>query len=255
MRWCGPASENRTGARACPYAEAMGRPFSERVAQDDWRHAAQGWTKDALERVLEGLAGIGIPVLFLAHPRTRHAAHRFGLTHLLAQLHTIESVGHTELLDLAHAAMPVAGDLKPVTQLGVSVLKGVGQMFTASMTSAFQFRGLEYKPAGSYEVQYQIVTGAAAQEPRVARLTKAIALDGRAFNIACGQIDIGNAATDMTSHMNSGSLQPNGTTVPEPTMNVQHVVDALLYMAGLPLEANVQFMTVMATTMPFIGRG
>jgi NAD(P)-dependent dehydrogenase (short-subunit alcohol dehydrogenase family) len=86
-------------------------------------------------------------------------------------------------------------------------------------------------------------------------LTKAISLDGRAFNIACGQIDIGNAATDMTSHMTSGSLQANGTLLPEPTFEVKHVVDALLYMAGLPLSANVQFMTVMATAMPYIGRG
>lgn len=86
-------------------------------------------------------------------------------------------------------------------------------------------------------------------------LTKAISLDGRAFNIACGQIDIGNAATDMTSHMNSGSLQANGTIMPEPTFHVGHVVDAVVYMANLPLDANVQFMTIMATTMPYIGRG
>ena len=86
-------------------------------------------------------------------------------------------------------------------------------------------------------------------------LTRSISLDGRAFNIACGQIDIGNAATDMTSHMNSGSLQANGTIMPEPTFDVQHVVDALLYMSALPLSANVQFMTVMATNMPYIGRG
>lgn len=99
--------------------------------------------------------------------------------------------------------------------------------------------------AASYTATKHAITG----------LTKAISLDGRAFNIACGQIDIGNAATDMTSHMNSGSLQANGTIVPEPTFDVQHVVDALLYMAGLPLSANVQFMTVMATTMPYIGRG
>jgi NAD(P)-dependent dehydrogenase (short-subunit alcohol dehydrogenase family) len=99
--------------------------------------------------------------------------------------------------------------------------------------------------AASYTATKHAITG----------LTKAISLDGRAFNIACGQIDIGNAATDMTSHMNSGSLQPNGTMMPEPTMDVAHVVDALLYMAGLPLSANVQFMTVMATTMPFVGRG
>tara|TARA_R110002124_G_scaffold10096_16_gene50980 strand:- start:6196 stop:6939 length:744 start_codon:yes stop_codon:yes gene_type:complete len=99
--------------------------------------------------------------------------------------------------------------------------------------------------AASYTTSKHAITG----------LTKAISLDGREFGIACGQIDIGNAATDMTSQMNSGSLQPNGTMMPEPTFDVGHVVDALLYMAGLPLAANVQFMTVMATNMPYIGRG
>jgi NAD(P)-dependent dehydrogenase (short-subunit alcohol dehydrogenase family) len=94
-----------------------------------------------------------------------------------------------------------------------------------------------------------------ATKHAVTGLTKAISLDGRAFNIACGQIDIGNTATDMTSNMTSGSLQANGTMLPEPTFDVQHVVDAITYMAQLPLEANVQFMTVMATTMPYIGRG
>jgi len=94
-----------------------------------------------------------------------------------------------------------------------------------------------------------------ASKHAITGLTKAISLDGRAFNIACGQIDIGNTATDMTSSMSSGSLQADGSMKAEPTFNVQHVVDALLYMANLPLEANVQFMTVMATTMPYIGRG
>ena len=94
-----------------------------------------------------------------------------------------------------------------------------------------------------------------ASKHAITGLTKAISLDGRAFNIACGQIDIGNTATDMTSHMSNGSLQANGTMLPEPTFDVKHVVDGLLYMAGLPLEANVQFMTVMATTMPYVGRG
>ena len=86
-------------------------------------------------------------------------------------------------------------------------------------------------------------------------LTKSISLDGRAYNIACGQIDIGNAATDMSARLGLGALQPNGDVVAEPRMNVQHVADAVLYMAGLPLDANVQFMTVMATKMPYIGRG
>ncbi len=86
-------------------------------------------------------------------------------------------------------------------------------------------------------------------------LTKSTALDGRAYDIACGQIDIGNAATEMTERMKAGVLQADGSVAPEPTMDVAHVADAVRYMVGLPLEANVQFMTVMATTMPFIGRG
>lgn len=94
-----------------------------------------------------------------------------------------------------------------------------------------------------------------ATKHAVAGLTKALSLDGRAFDIACSQIDIGNAATDMTERMANGVLQANGTLAPEPRMDVAHVADAVLYMAGLPLEANVQFMTVMATKMPFIGRG
>jgi len=86
-------------------------------------------------------------------------------------------------------------------------------------------------------------------------LTKSISLDCREFDIACGQIDIGNAATEMTERMTKGVPQANGSMMVEPRMNVQHVADAVLYMAELPLDANVQFMTVMATTMPFIGRG
>jgi len=86
-------------------------------------------------------------------------------------------------------------------------------------------------------------------------LTKCTALDGRAYNIACGQIDIGNAATPMTERMTKGVLQPNGTTVPEPRMDVEHVAQAVVNMASLPLESNVLFMTIMATKMPFVGRG
>jgi NAD(P)-dependent dehydrogenase (short-subunit alcohol dehydrogenase family) len=89
----------------------------------------------------------------------------------------------------------------------------------------------------------------------ISGLTKAISLDGRPFSIACGQIDIGNTATDMTARMSSGSLQADLSMKPEPTFNVQHVADALLYMASLPLDANVQTLTVMATNMPYIGRG
>ena len=86
-------------------------------------------------------------------------------------------------------------------------------------------------------------------------LTRTLSLDGRAFNIACGQIDIGNTASDMTEKMNSGVPQADGSIKPEPTMDTAHVANAIVNMASLPLEANVQFMTIMATAMPFIGRG
>ena len=89
----------------------------------------------------------------------------------------------------------------------------------------------------------------------ISGLTRCTALDGRPFDIACGQIDIGNAATDMTQRMSSGVLQANGEMKVEPRMDVQHVANAVVHMASLPLEANVLFMTVMATNMPFVGRG
>lgn len=94
-----------------------------------------------------------------------------------------------------------------------------------------------------------------ATKHAITGLTKSTSLDGRRYNIACGQIDIGNAATDMTARMPSGALQANGDTMPEPRLDVTHVVGAVVYMASLPLDANVQFITVMATKMPFIGRG
>ncbi|TCT02316.1 SDR family oxidoreductase [Paralcaligenes ureilyticus] len=94
-----------------------------------------------------------------------------------------------------------------------------------------------------------------ATKHAITGLTKATSLDGRQYDIACGQIDIGNAATALTEKMGKGVLQADGSVAPEPTMDVQNVARAVVYMASLPLDANVQFMTVMATKMPFIGRG
>jgi NAD(P)-dependent dehydrogenase (short-subunit alcohol dehydrogenase family) len=94
-----------------------------------------------------------------------------------------------------------------------------------------------------------------ATKHAITGLTRSTSLDGRPFDIACGQIDIGNAATDMTQKMSGGVMQANGTVAAEPTIDVQHVVRAVLYMAALPLDVNVPFMTVMATKMPYIGRG
>ncbi len=94
-----------------------------------------------------------------------------------------------------------------------------------------------------------------ATKHAITGLTKSTALDGRKYNIACGQIDIGNAATEMTARMKNGVAQANGALAAEPTMDVEHVARAVVYMASLPLDANVLTMTVMATTMPFVGRG
>jgi NAD(P)-dependent dehydrogenase (short-subunit alcohol dehydrogenase family) len=94
-----------------------------------------------------------------------------------------------------------------------------------------------------------------ATKHAITGLTKSAALDGREHNIACGQIDIGNASTDMTARMKDGVRQANGSIAPEPTMDVQCVAEAVRYMASLPLDANVMFLTVMATKMPFVGRG
>jgi NAD(P)-dependent dehydrogenase (short-subunit alcohol dehydrogenase family) len=94
-----------------------------------------------------------------------------------------------------------------------------------------------------------------ASKHAVTGLTKSISLDGRQYDIACGQIDIGNASTSMADNIRFGTLQADRSMRPEPTFDVSHVAEAVLYMASLPLDVNVQFMTVMATKMPFIGRG
>jgi NAD(P)-dependent dehydrogenase (short-subunit alcohol dehydrogenase family) len=94
-----------------------------------------------------------------------------------------------------------------------------------------------------------------ATKHAITGLTKCISLDGRKYDIACSQIDIGNAATEMTAPMSAGVAQASGVLAPEPRMDLKHVCDAVLYMTNLPLDANVLFMTVMATKMPFVGRG
>jgi NAD(P)-dependent dehydrogenase (short-subunit alcohol dehydrogenase family) len=94
-----------------------------------------------------------------------------------------------------------------------------------------------------------------ATKHAITGLTKSISLDGRPYGIACGQIDIGNAATDMTAGFADATRQADGRLAPEPTFDVAHVASAVLYMAELPLDTNVQFMTIMATAMPFVGRG
>jgi NAD(P)-dependent dehydrogenase (short-subunit alcohol dehydrogenase family) len=94
-----------------------------------------------------------------------------------------------------------------------------------------------------------------ATKHAITGMTKCFSLDGRKYDIACSQIDIGNAATEMTQRLTNGVMQANGTMMPEPRMDLKHVADAIVFIANLPLDANVQFMTLMATKMPLVGRG
>jgi NAD(P)-dependent dehydrogenase (short-subunit alcohol dehydrogenase family) len=159
------------------------------------------------------------------------------------------------------------GPTAPVEEVGVEQWDAV---VATNLTGAFlcaqaAFRVMkEQRPRGGRIINNGSIS-AHAPRPRaiaytatkhaVTGLTKSLSLEGRAYDIACGQIDIGNAATEMTAGIAAGALQADGTVAAEPTMPAALVADAVLYMAGLPLEANVQFITVMATKMPFVGRG
>jgi NAD(P)-dependent dehydrogenase (short-subunit alcohol dehydrogenase family) len=163
-----------------------------------------------------------------------------------------------------------AGRFAPSTNFGDLEVEVWRDMVDTNLNGAFYvareaFRAMrEQQPQGGRIINngsisaYAPRPGAAsytATKHAITGLTKAISLDGRDYNIACGQIDIGNTLTDMTKDMSRGMPQADGSMRQEPTFDVRHVVDAVLYMAGLPLGANVQFMTVMATAMPYVGRG
>lgn len=163
-----------------------------------------------------------------------------------------------------------AGAAHPTTEIGDIDFADWRRVLSVNLDGAFLIargafrvmraqspRGGRIINNGSVSAQVPRIGGApyAASKAAITGLTKTIALDGRAHDIACGQIDIGNAASDMTGVIAAGIPQADGSIRAEPVMDVTHVTDALLYMAGLPLSANVQFMTVMATKMPFIGRG
>jgi NAD(P)-dependent dehydrogenase (short-subunit alcohol dehydrogenase family) len=170
-------------------------------------------------------------------------------------------------LDVLFNNAGMSAPAKPVEELSVDEWKAVVDL---NLTAAFLCAQAAYilmktqTPQGGRIINNGSISASAprpnsapytATKHGITGLTKSLSLDGRKYNIACSQIDIGNAATEMTEKMTGGILQANGEVAPEPRMNVQHVAEAVVYMAKLPLEANVQFMTLMATQMPFIGRG
>jgi len=177
---------------------------------------------------------------------------------------THEKFGRLDLLfnNAGVAAPPVPFDELTLTQWNEVVSVNVPGAFLCAR-AAFHLMKTQ-RPQGGRIINNGSLS-AHAPRPRSAPytttkhamtgLTKSLSLDGRAYDIVCGQIDIGNAATALTSRMAQGVPQPDGSLQVEPTMDVRHVADAIVHMAALPLNANVQFMTIMATQMPFIGRG
>ena len=177
---------------------------------------------------------------------------------------TVEKFGRLDLLfnNAGMGAPPVPMDELPYEKWKEVVDVNLNGMFLCTQEAFRIFR--KQNPQGGRIINNGSISAHAPRPFSVAYtstkhavtgLTKCIALDGRAYDICGCQIDIGNAATPMTERMTKGVPQPNGTSMVEPRMDVQHVADAIVYMAGLPKESNVLTMTVMATKMPFVGRG
>jgi NAD(P)-dependent dehydrogenase (short-subunit alcohol dehydrogenase family) len=236
----------------------IGRAVALALMKEGYGVALAGRRRDALERTAEtGKAGSGRSIVVptdVGNPAAVKA--------LFAA--TKEAFGRLDLLfnNAGTGAPPV-----PMEDLTYEQWKAV---VDANLTGSFlctqeaiklmkaqQPRGGRIINNGSISAHAPRPNSVAytATKHAITGLTKSTALDGRKYDIACGQIDIGNAATEMTDRMAKGVPQANGSVEVEPRMDVSHVASAVVYMASLPLDANVQFMTIMATKMPFVGRG
>jgi NAD(P)-dependent dehydrogenase (short-subunit alcohol dehydrogenase family) len=236
----------------------IGAAVAHALAGEGWTVVLAGRRRDALDQV--AARGGGLPGVLDPVPAdvTDEASVR-ALFDLAVERH-----GRVDLL------FNNAGTFSPARDLDTVPLAEWNAVVAVNLTGAFlctreAFRVMRgQRPRGGRIINNGSIS-AHAPRPRsvaytatkhaITGLTRSTSLDGRAYDIACGQIDIGNAATDMTQAMAAGVPQADGSVRPEPRMDVADVARAVLYMAGLPLEANVATMTVMATRMPFVGRG
>ena len=231
----------------------IGRDVARALLDAGYRVALAGRREQALRETLDGRDGIVAPT-DVADPDSVRA--------LFARVR--EELGRVDLL------FNNAGTFGTPTPIEDVAFEDWQAIVATNLTGAFlcaqeAFRAMkDQRPRGgrivnngsiSAHVPRPNAVGYTATKHAITGLTRALSLEGRAYDIACGQIDIGNAATEMTAAIERGALQADGSTKAEPTMDARHVTDAVLYMASLPLDANVQFLTVMATNMPFIGRG
>jgi NAD(P)-dependent dehydrogenase (short-subunit alcohol dehydrogenase family) len=232
----------------------IGREVSRALLGAGWKVALAGRREAPLRETLEGHGGgLVIPTDVSDESAVRPLFER-----------TRDELGRVDLLfnNAGHFGVPAAfEDVK---------LEDWQAVVDTNLTGAFlcareAFRAMKKQdPQGGRIVNNGSISAHAprpyaasytATKHAITGLTKQLSLEGRGYDIACGQIDIGNATTEMTAAMSRGVPQADGSLQPEPVMDVRHVAEAVLYMAGLPLTANVQFMTVMATKMPFVGRG
>jgi NAD(P)-dependent dehydrogenase (short-subunit alcohol dehydrogenase family) len=236
----------------------IGQAVAVALLQDGYDVVLAGRRKEALERTAAGVGPAGARALVIPTDVSDPQAVRA----LFAR--TREAFGRLDLL-FNNAGVSAPG--VPLEELTDEQWKSVVDI---NLTGAFLCTREAFKlmksqdPRGGRIINNGSIS---AHTPRpnsapytatkhaITGLTKSTSLDGRKYDIACSQIDIGNAGTDMAARMAKGVPQANGSVAVEPLMDVSHVASAVLYMARLPLEANVQFMTVMATKMPFIGRG
>ena len=236
----------------------IGASVAHALAGVGWTVILAGRRQEALDAVVAG--GAGLPGELEAVPTD--VSDEESVKRLFD--HTVQHHGRVDLL------FNNAGTGAPAVDLDRHELDAWNKVLAVNLTGVFlctreAFRVMRYQsPKGGRIINNGSIAAHAPRPQSVAYtatkhavtgLTKATALDGRPFDIACGQIDIGNAATDMASGSASGAAQADGSVRPEPLMDVAEVGRAVLYMAGLPLSSNVLTMTVMATKMPFVGRG
>jgi NAD(P)-dependent dehydrogenase (short-subunit alcohol dehydrogenase family) len=233
----------------------IGRAVALGLAQAGWQLVLAGRRGEALERVAAELPGPSLCVpTDVSDPRAVEAlfaavGERFGRLDLLfnnagifTPAATVDEIAVEDWL--ASVNVNLTGTFL-CTRAAFGMMRKQdprgGRIINNGSIAAYAPRPM----SAPYSATKHAITG----------LTRATALDGRPFDIACGQIDVGNAETEMTQSFGQGARQADGSIRPEPYMEAAHVAEAVVYMAGLPLSANVLFMTVMATNMPFVGRG
>ncbi len=233
----------------------IGRAGALALSEAGWTVVVAGRTADTLSATVHSLVGPGLAVpTDVSDPASAEALFEA----------TVDRFGRVDLLfnnaGMGAPAVPV-DELDPAVWDEVVAVNLTGSFLCARAAFA---RMRRQDPIGGRIINNGSISATTprpfsapytATKHAITGLTKSLALDGRAFNIACGQIDIGNVASPMTEQMADGVLQADGARRPEPTMDMDAVTRSVVHMAGLPLDANVLSMTVMATTMPFVGRG